>query len=174
MNTSVCHECGAILPEGKTCKDYFERMITWDFEDFTGAGTVHHLTVLCYSLQHPSVYSRRGLEDAKEFLEEFVSENASFEEHDKRNRHRLSSSVRDWKIAGTPEDHGMYDSVPQWTIRTPDVAISGKEGYEARVQKWAESRSQPARFPATTHGCGCPTTPVCWLPRTGPFALASG
>lgn len=139
MNTNVCLECGAHLPEGKSCKEYFEQMITWDFEDFTGAGTVHHLTVLCYSLQHPTVYSKRGLEDAKEFLDEFVSKQATFEEHGKRNSERLSSSVRDWKISGTPEDQGTYDHVPVWTIRTPDVAMAGKEGYEERVQAWAVS-----------------------------------
>ena len=139
MNRNVCNECGAPVSKGNACKDYFEQMITWDFEDFTGAGTVHHLTVLCYNLQHPSNYSKRGLEDAKNFLKEFVVKKASFEEHDRRNRKRLSSSVRDWKISGTPEDHGGYTVIPQWSIRTPDVTIGGKEGYEARVEKWAES-----------------------------------
>ena len=139
MEEKLCDECRGKLFDGKVCRDYFEEMITWDFEDFMGAGTVHHLTVLCYSLQHPTSYSQKGLSDAKEFLTEFVLKKASFEEHDKRNRERLSSNVRDWKIKGTAEDYGTYPIVPKWTIHTSDVAIPGKEGYEARVQSWAES-----------------------------------
>lgn len=138
MATS-CAECGAVLPEGKMCRDYFEEMITWDFEDFLGAGQVHHLTVLCYNLQHPHVYSKRGLEDAKDFLHEFVEKNVSFEEHDKRNRERLGSDVRDWKITGSDEDHGSYDEMPQWTIHASEVALRGKEGYPERVRAWAQS-----------------------------------
>lgn len=139
MNEELCIECGGKLFDGKACKDYFEEMITWDFEDFMGAGSVHHLTVLCYNLQHPKLYSKRGLKDAKEFLTEFVLQKSSFEEHDKRNRERLSSSVRDWKISGTVEDYGEYDNDFEWTIHASDITIQGKEGYEERVQLWAES-----------------------------------
>ena len=139
MNENLCNECGGKLFDGKVCRDYFEEMIIWDFEDFMGAGTVHHLTVLCYNLQHPKSYSKRGLQDAKEFLIEFVLKKAPFEEHDLRNRERLSSNVRDWKIAATPEDYGAYDPVPDWNMHVPEVAIPGKEGYEARVQAWTES-----------------------------------
>ncbi|MES2224678.1 MAG: hypothetical protein V4478_01685 [Patescibacteria group bacterium] len=63
----------------------------------------------------------------------------TFEEHDRRNRKRLSSHVRDWKIAGTPEDYGNYTVQPDWAIHASDVAMAGREGYEARVQLWAES-----------------------------------
>lgn len=139
MEEKLCNECGGKLFDGKVCRDYFEDMITWDFEDFLGAGTVHHLTVLCYNLQHPKSYSKKGLEDAKEFLAEFVLKKSSFEEHDKRNRERLSSAVRDWKIVGTSSDHGKYNNSLEWSIHASDIAIQGKEGYEERVQHWAES-----------------------------------
>ncbi len=139
MKEEICPECGAVLTEGKTCRDYLDTMIMWDFQDFLGVGQIHHLTVLCYGLQHPATYSQKGLEDAKDFLREFVHEKNSFEEHDKRNRERLSSNVRDWKIIGTPEDHGSYAAMPHWTIRTPDVAMPGLEGYPERVIAWAQS-----------------------------------
>jgi hypothetical protein len=139
MKEKHCAECGAVLGEGKTCRDYLETMITWDFEDFLGVGQVHHLTVLCYNLQHPRVYSQKGLEDAKSFLKEFVDEHISFEAHDKRNRERLSSNVRDWKITGTPSDFGTYEHAPVWTMHTPDIAIPGVEGYEDRVRAWSVS-----------------------------------
>lgn len=139
MTQLICEECGALLEEGKTCRDYSNEMIKWNFEDFLGVGQVHHLTVLCFNLQHPSLYSKRGLEDAKDFLKEFVDKNVSFEEHDLRNRERLSSAVRDWKIAGTPEDHGEYATAPQWEMRAQDVVLGGLEGYGERVKAWSAS-----------------------------------
>ena len=65
---TVCSQCGASLEEGKLCNDYFNQMLVWDFEDFTGAGKVHYLTVLCYHLQHPSLYSSEALEYDKQML----------------------------------------------------------------------------------------------------------
>lgn len=146
MNTSRCDECGAVLTEGTTCRDHLNTMIAWDFEDFLGAGQVHHLTVLCYNLQHPRVYSKKGLTDALEFLNEFVNKNVSFAEHDLRNRKRLSSGVREWKITGTEDDHGSYSPVPAWTIRASDVALAGREGYVERVNEWSRSVSSDLRL----------------------------
>ncbi len=123
----------------ETCRDYLNEMITWDFQDFSGVGQIHHLTVLCYQLQHPSLYSQRGLEDAKSFLVEFIDKNVSFEEHDKRNRENLSSSVRKWKITGTPEDYGKYKSKVDWKITAGDVARTGLSDYVENVKKWSRS-----------------------------------
>lgn len=138
-NTTHCSECGAVVHEGTTCRMYLDEMIKWDFEDFAGVGQIHHLTVLSYNLQHPSVYSKKGLEDAKQFLEEFFVQNATFEEHDERNKRRLSSDVRDWKITGRPEDHGSYAAEPHWTMTAADVVSEGLENYVGNVKKWSMS-----------------------------------
>lgn len=138
-NKSHCIECGAPLADGTECRAYLDEMIKWDFEDFAGVGQIHHLTVLAYNLQHPSVYSKKGLEDAKQFLQEFVIQNASFQEHDERNRRRLSSDVRDWKITGTPEDHGSYAIEPHWTMTATDVVSGGLENYVENVHKWSKA-----------------------------------
>ncbi len=114
-------------------------MIAWDFEDFLGVGQIHHLTVVNYNLQHPSVYSQKGLEDAKGFLVEFLEEGFSFKEHDERNRARLASNVRDWKITGTSEDHGSYDTAPVWAVTAQDVVEGGLESYVENVKKWSNS-----------------------------------
>lgn len=139
MSEHVCPECGSPLENVSECRDYLNEMVKWDFEDFTGAGKVHHLTVLSYNLQHPSVYSPKGLEDAKESLVEFLKNPGSFHEHDKRNRERLGSDVRDWKIAGTPESHGEYSPTPVWTMRAADVVRGGLDAYIENVTKWAGS-----------------------------------
>jgi hypothetical protein len=114
-------------------------MIKWDFEDFTGVGQIHHLTVLSYNLQHPSVYSARGLEDAKSSLGDFLIHPDSFAEHDKQNRERLASDKRDWNITGTPEDHGVYLHAPVWKMTASDVVKAGLPHYVENVKFWARS-----------------------------------
>ncbi len=136
---SACPECGAAIAKGTTCRDYLNEMIKWDFEDFNGAGKIHHLTVLSYNLQHPSVYSQRGLEDAKISLNKFVLNPNSFKEHDESNRKKLASSVRDWKITGTSEDYGIYPAKPNWTILASDIVKDGLDLYIENVKKWSES-----------------------------------
>ncbi len=136
--TKTCPECGGLLINVTSCREYLNEMVRWDFEDFLGVGQIHHLTVLGYNLQHPSVYSQKGLEDAKNFLDEFVDKHVSFEEHDKRNRDRLSSSVRDWKITGTPEDYGVYKNKIEWKITAADIVAGGLENYVENVNKWSK------------------------------------
>ena len=139
MNDRRCPECGSLLENVTECREYLNEMVKWDFEDFTGVGRVHHLTVLSYNLQHPSVYSPKGLEDAKGSLKEFLANPESFKEHDARNRRTLSSDARDWKITGTLEDHAKYSMMPQWTITASDVVKGGLPNYVENVKKWAES-----------------------------------
>ncbi len=139
MKDLHCPECAAPLQNVENCREYINEMIRWDFEDFTGAGQVHHLTVLSYNLQHPSVYSAKGLEDAKVSLKEFLANPESFKDHDMRNRERLGSNVRDWKITGTPENHGKYAQAPIWKIRASDVVTAGLQDYVENVKQWAQS-----------------------------------
>jgi len=139
MDKLKCHECGAPLNNVKECRDYLNEMIKWDFEDFTGVGQVHHLTVLCYNLQHPSNYSPKGLEEAKNSLKNFILNPNSFKEHDMSNRNNLASNMRDWKIIGTVESHGTYPLKPSWKILASDVVMGGLNNYVGNVKKWAQS-----------------------------------
>lgn len=134
-----CLECGAPLKNVKLCRDYLNEMIKWDFEDFTGVGKVHHLTVLSYNLQHPSLYSPKGLIDATGSLKGFLANSESFKEHDARNRKMLASDVRDWRITGSPESHGRYVIEPQWKMRASDVVEGGLPDYVENVKEWATS-----------------------------------
>ncbi len=139
MSDAACRECGAPLEGVTECRDYLNEMIKWDFEDFTGVGKVHHLTVLSYNLQHPGVYSKKGLADAKESLKAFLLNPESFKAHDERNRKNLSSDVRDWKITGTEDDHGEYRNPPVWTMVASDVVQHGLSEYMENVTKWGAS-----------------------------------
>jgi hypothetical protein len=71
----ICPECGSFLTNEEKCRDYFDQMLIWDFENPTGAGKLHHLTVLCYHLQHPSLYSLEAMKSAKKFLRNIIEKN---------------------------------------------------------------------------------------------------
>jgi hypothetical protein len=60
---ALCPECQGVWLAGNTCSVCFNLMLAWEFEH-PEAASVHHLTVLCYYLQHPSMYSPEGLAHA--------------------------------------------------------------------------------------------------------------
>ena len=114
-------------------------MLAWEFEDFTGAGSVHHLSVLCYNLQHSSVYSPEGLLFAMNLLHQFVVEGMSPQLVRSQNRQTVDSANRAFKITGTPEAHGVYAHPVQWTMTAWDVTAGGLAGYCERVQAWSRA-----------------------------------
>lgn len=134
----TCPECGATWHEGQTCQDYFYQMLYWENE-YPGHGEVHHLTVLCYHLQHPSLYSPQGLREAMHLLTTFVEEGAAPQEVRKRNSARVNSSNRSWKIKGTPTSHGIYDPPVRWNMTAADVVAGGADHYRENVRAWARS-----------------------------------
>ncbi len=112
-------------------------MLFWEAEYPAYGAEVHHLTVLCYFLQHPSLYSPAGLDEARHLLAEFVEQGASPSEVRQRNQARVDSSRRDWKIKGTVASHGAYDPPIDWTMTAADVVAGGSENYCANVRTWA-------------------------------------
>jgi hypothetical protein len=136
--TSVerCPECGAAWREGVTCQDHYHQMLAWEMED-PRLGVVHHLMVLCYHLQHPSLYTPEGLIFARQLLVDFVVEGVTPEEVRWRNRARLDSRHRTWKISkGVP---GAYARPVQWTMTAADATAGGMAGYCDSVRAWARS-----------------------------------
>ncbi len=137
--TQVCAECGATQVDGKTCEDDFHQMLAWESENPSFGAEVHHLMVLCYHLQHPSLYSPEGLTEAVHLLVEFVERGASPEEIRKRNRRRLDSGKRTWKIKGTPTSYGSYERPVEWPMTAADVIAGGANSYCDNVRAWARS-----------------------------------
>jgi len=88
----ICSECGAVLQDEKTCQDHFYQMLFWENE-YPGYGEVHHLTVLCYHLQHPSLYSPEGLSGGIQLLADFVERGVTPEDSRKRSRAAVDSSA---------------------------------------------------------------------------------
>jgi hypothetical protein len=137
--TPICPECGAVWGGGKTCRDDFDQMLAWEYEDLARFGAVHHLMVLCYHLQHPSLYSPEGLSYGRQLLVDFIERGVTPSEVHQRNRERVDSSSRAWKIRGTPASHGDYEHPVAWRMTAADVIAGGTEHYCDNVRAWARA-----------------------------------
>lgn len=136
--TSHCPECGAALGDGRTCADDFHQLLFWENER-PELGEVHHLMVLCYHLQHPSLYSAEGLAHARRLLAEFVEGNLSPEEARRRQRAAVDSGARGWSVTARPGNHGSYGRPMAWTMTVGDVVRGGIDEYIDNVRAWASS-----------------------------------
>lgn len=134
--TQLCPECGAALADGRTCADDFHQLLFWENER-AELGEVHHLMVLCYHLQHPSLYSAEGLAHARQLLEAFVTEGLSPEEVRRRQRAAVDSGGRGWSITARPGNQGSYERPPAWQLRAQDVVAGGPDRYLENVRHWA-------------------------------------
>jgi hypothetical protein len=138
-NTSFCSECGAPWPEGSTCQDAFSQMLGWEYEDMEHRGQVHHLMVLCYHLQHPSLYAPDGLINAQRLLLDFVEGGITPQEVRKLDREKVDSGKRDWKIKARPGMVASFRNPIHWTMTSADVIARGPDSYNENIQEWARS-----------------------------------
>ncbi|MBI5566541.1 MAG: hypothetical protein HY870_16695 [Chloroflexi bacterium] len=144
MINQTCPDCGATLSNGATCQDHFYQMLYWEVED-PARGEVHHLMVLCYHLQHPSLYSPDGLRHALGLLEDFVVRGKSPAEVRQRQRDTVASDQRAWKVTARPGAHGAYERPIVWTLTAADVIAGGADAYCDNVRLWARSVYEAAK-----------------------------
>lgn len=138
MTATVCPECGAQHRDGSSCETDFHQMLFWESED-PQRWEVHHLMVLCFYMQHPARYSPETLAGSRQMLADFVEGGITPGEMRRRNKVKLSSTNRKFKITGTAERHGVYDHPIPWTMRTVDVVAAGPDPYCESVRAWAAS-----------------------------------
>lgn len=129
---------------GTTCQEYFHQMLFWESEN-PGYGVVHHLLVLCYHLQHPSLYSPDGLDYSRQLLVDFLEHGLSTQEVRQNSRDQVSSTNRKWKVTGRPGSQGEYKYPVHWKMTAKDVVSGGAEHYVDNVRKWAEMTLEDLR-----------------------------
>lgn len=112
-------------------------MLFWESEH-PALGQVHHLMVLCYHIQHPSLYSPEGLQYAWRLLADFVEKGISPQEVRNSRRNAVDSGKRKWKVKATPTAHGAYAHPISWQMMAADVVAGGVENYCKNVEKWAQ------------------------------------
>jgi hypothetical protein len=129
--TNPCPEC-----QGSSCQEHFHTLLYWENAD-PRRGVVHHLTVLVYHLQHPSLNSAKGLEHGLGLLVQFVEGGASPQEMRRQQRQAAASAQRKWAITSRPNDQGAYPVPVRWRMRVEDVAAGSTDNYVYNVEKWA-------------------------------------
>lgn len=134
---SQCPECGASWIDGRTCTDNFHQLLAWEWD--YQLLDVHHLLVLCFHLQHPSLYGPRVLDEAVTMLIRFQDAGVSPAQMRREMAPSVDSGVRRFKIRGTPEAHGVYRHPVAWTMTVGGVVAAGPEHYSASVRAWADS-----------------------------------
>lgn len=134
-----CLECGTLWTDGVTCQDHFYQMGYWELENPTALYEVHHLMVLSYHLQHPSLYSPTGLSNAKELLVDFLTTGITPSAMRQKIRGDVDSGVRKFKIKSTAESFGTYEYPVQWTMTAASVTTGGVDTYCDNVKAWAQS-----------------------------------
>lgn len=133
-----CPACGARWIDSITCESHFHQLLFWEVED-PSRGSVHHLLVLSYHLQHPHLYSPETLQAGMQMLAQFIEEGVS----PKQMRQRLQSSVdsghRTHPITARPGHTGAYAYPVIWKVTAADVVSAGADAYISSVEGWASS-----------------------------------
>lgn len=132
-----CPECGARWSSADECTDHFHQMLFWEWDE--QLFDVHHLLVLCYHLQHPSLYSPQALGWAKHALARIMEDGATPQSMRRQSSRSLDSGARDYRITGTPGAAGRYEKPVHWDMRAADVVNAGIDNYYASVRQWAAS-----------------------------------
>jgi len=135
---NFCLECKSPLPDTLTCQDHFHQLLFWENE-VQVYGEVHHLTVLCYHLQHPSLYSPGGLQAARTLLADFLMRGLSPGKVRRQIKEQVDSGKRQSKITSRPGAQGSYPTPVHWTMTVGDVVAAGKENYLSSIRDWAKS-----------------------------------
>ncbi len=127
----TCPLCHASLPPNQSCQDLFHQCLALEFEHPSAFGAVHHLTVLCYYLQH-NLYSRKGWLEGRRLLERFVREGASPAEVRRQEAPHLQSGQRSWRVTG-------IKNMPCGGNRTASEDLPGEKLPGVEALSWSRS-----------------------------------
>ncbi len=131
-----CLQCGAVIPQGGQCRDFFDLCLAYEYENPTTFVAVHHLTVACYMLQH-NAYSRNAWLEAREMVAQFVQQDVVPADMRKQNRQRFAGGQRKWSIT-KGEKLSEFDTII-WSATIADIRLDSPEIYCADVRHWAIS-----------------------------------
>jgi hypothetical protein len=130
-----CKQCGGIFALHETCEDRFNTTQTKEFEN-NDYFMVHHLSVLCYMLQH-NKYSKKGWLFARELLFQFIYNNLTPDQARKQNHHKLDSKNRKWNLNDTKKLTDVEGE--KWSFTLGNVRDNAVEDYCEDIKHWAKS-----------------------------------
>ena len=128
-----CLECGA--PD-RLCQARFDEFLILEFTD-AGYGTVHHLTVATFMVQHSSRMTREGWLFERDLLMQFLVENKPPALIRKQIKDTVDSGKRRFKIKS--KDGVPVINKSTWTKTILDVRAENAETYCKDITVWARS-----------------------------------
>ncbi len=131
----TCPQCGAHHKTPETCEDRFNTSQLLELEK-PEYHAVHHLSVLCYMLQH-NLYSREGWLLARELMYQFVYRGLTPAMARRQNLLALDGEYRNFSITRGPKLPGVEEIM--WDRTIADVRLTSADLYCADVLNWAKS-----------------------------------
>lgn len=144
-----CPQCHAPLAPVETCRARFDAAQALELEHPDTYGSVHHLSVASYMLQH-NLYSHQGWLWTRRLLQQFVYEGLSPQHARRQNRKMLDSRQRAWSVTRGPKLAGVEELV--WTRTIADIRTDTADHYCADVRAWAVAVLADSAPLARQHG----------------------
>jgi hypothetical protein len=147
-SVETCPECGAVLPDGGSCRDHFHALLLLEWDIPGGPGALpHFLAVATYGLQHPEGmgYTAETLAGLRASVADALDGRASIDDLRRRARRATNGAIRVTRRAGEPV---VRWPVERWPLTVLDALNEGVEGYADRVARWARA------VRATLDACG--------------------
>ncbi len=132
---STCPQCGAYARNGKTCREKYEEILAIEYESPTVFGAVHHITVMCYNLQHSDSFSAEAIAWMKSSLHAIIEEGLSPMELRKRARKEFKGNVKVLRHAAQTEISRKMN----WSMTVLDIRTHEPEIYIEDIRAWAKS-----------------------------------
>jgi hypothetical protein len=126
----ACPECGAT-----GCRDRFEEMLALEFEDPAIFGAVHHITVICFNIQHPATFTEESLAWMRSSLRAIIVDGLSPAELRKLARKTTKGGVQIKRHTKPPEE----PSRTHWSMTAADIRTGDPEVYREDIVAWAKS-----------------------------------
>jgi hypothetical protein len=131
-----CTLCGARYPTDETCQDHFNLCLALEFQHPDTFGSVHHLTIPSYMLQH-NLYSRAGWLEARQMLVRFLREGIAPTELRIQYRSIMYNGNRSWNLINGPKLAEFNKTI--WTRTIADLRLEDPVTYSTDVRLWAQS-----------------------------------
>lgn len=133
-----CPDCGAPQAAGASCRACFEALLAFENERPSVFGAVHHLTVACYFLQHPTGYGREVLDAWRALVADALDGRATPRELRQRSGRRFAGARRVRDPAATlPPDWPAAWPMTVADVLTPAEPPPSNEEYTRRALAWA-------------------------------------
>lgn len=138
-----CAECGASLPDGGSCEDYFHELLALESNVPGAVGAVpHFFAVASYNLQHPLGFTPAALSGLLRTLADVLQGKTRIDDARRRASAGAEGATRVRRradaVLSDDEKALLLNTWPrQWPMTVLDVCRVRPEDYAECVRAWA-------------------------------------